>query len=564
MNRLLLSLLTLAALLSAQSGPRREFKKPKLVVAIAIDQFRYDYLNRWHAEYTGGFATFFKKGAVFTNANFEHYPTVTAIGHSTFLTGATPSVSGIVQNTWFDRTTAKTVTSVSDENTQMLGTTGKGASPHRLLVSTVGDELKMAGKKSRIIGISIKDRAAILPSGHAADGAYWFDPGSGNMVSTTWYFPELPEWVKQFNAGRPGDKYLNAEWKSLSGDQVFKKMSGTPDSKFYAGLDVAPFGNELIETFAERAIDAEKLGTHGDPDLLTISFSANDYVGHAVGPDDPMVHDMALRVDKLVDKLMKYAEAKVGVGNVFVVLTADHGVAPLPELNQQRKMPGGRMAEKEVMGAMESALVAKYGEGKWFLGNLPLSPYLNRELIAQKKLSEVEVERTAADAVRALPHIFRVYTREQLMYGPAPEDRFANRVRNGFYPPRSPDVIVVPEPFWMPDPKGSGHFNLFSYDTHVPILFYGPNVTPGFYDSYDHGERYRAHTGHHARSGDSEWRSGARIDGDAGPLDFRADRNSQFVQSIHVGLGTGFDDIGAGALAEHLSIPFHQLQRRFA
>src|SRR5580658_3491699 len=187
-------------------------QQPKLVVAIVIDQFRYDYLTRFHSEYTGGFKRFFEHGATFTNARFEHVPTVTAIGHSTFLSGATPALSGIIGNEWWDSASKKRVTSVSDGETSLLGSTGEGSSPNRLLQSTLGDEMKMSGKGGKVVGVSIKDRAAILPSGHMADGAYWFDGKAGNFVSSTYYFDALPGWVAQFNGSRPADKYVGKEW----------------------------------------------------------------------------------------------------------------------------------------------------------------------------------------------------------------------------------------------------------------------------------------------------------------------------------------------------------------
>jgi predicted AlkP superfamily pyrophosphatase or phosphodiesterase len=480
---LVASLLNAVFALTAPAQPRgrQDLVKPKLVVGIVIDQFRFDYLNRFHKKYTGGFAKFFESGAVFANAHHEHFPTVTAIGHSTFLSGATPSISGIVGNDWYERSTGKRVTSVSDETTPLLGAPGKeGSSPRRLLASTIGDELKMAGRKCKVVGVSIKDRAAILPAGHAADGAYWFDGGTGNFVSSTFYFPDLPGWVKDFNAQRSPDKFAAAEWKSLDGSKVFKKMPATGPA-LYNGLEASPFGNDLIESFAERALDAEQLGKHPDTDVLTVSFSANDYVGHALGPDSPEVRDISLRTDLILKKFIDYVESKVGAGQTLYVLTADHGVAPMPEVNQERHMPGGRLSQADLFKAIESALTAKYGEGKWVVGNSGPSAYLNRELIQQKGLNRGEVERVAADAVRAMPHIFRVYTREQIVYGQTPEDRFSLRVRNGFYPSRAGDIIPVPDAYWIYEARGTSHGTPFNYDTHVPVMFLGPNVVPGRY-----------------------------------------------------------------------------------
>src|SRR3984885_1939154 len=220
--------------------------KPKLVLAIVIDQFRYDYLTRYHSEYTGGFKRFFDHGAVFTNAHFEHVPTVTAVGHSTFLSGATPAMSGIIGNEWGDRASKKRVASVSDGETTLLGGTGEGSSPNRLLQSTLGDEMKMSGKGGKVVGVSIKDRAAILPSGHMADGAYWFDGKTGNFVSSTFYFAQLPAWVQEFNKSRPADKYAGHDWMG-------HKVPAAADEKLYNALEATPYGNELIEQFALRA-----------------------------------------------------------------------------------------------------------------------------------------------------------------------------------------------------------------------------------------------------------------------------------------------------------------------
>ncbi len=455
----------LGALAQAAVPPR-----VKLVLAIVVDQFRYDYLTRFRADYHSGFDLLLTKGAVFTNARYEHFPTVTAVGHSTFLTGATPSMSGIVGNEWYDRESAKMVTSVSDETVQALGG-GEGASPRRLLVSTVGDELKIARAASKVIGISLKDRAAILPAGHMANGAYWFDVHTGNFVSSTFYFPDLPGWVKDYNASRPADHYREAHWlnRTLPADV----------SKVYAALEVSPFGNELVESFAERAIQAEQLGRRDATDVLAVSFSANDYVGHAQGPDSPEVKEMSIQTDVVFGKLFHYLDSTVGMGNVLVVMTGDHGVAPLPEVEIQRKMPGGRMPPGIVQKTVQAALTEKYGAGKWLLTPSENPLYLNLDLIRENKLGRAEVDRVVADAVRAIPHVFRVYTRELLASGVAMEDHVGRRVMNGFYGPRSADVYVLLEPYWLSQAGGTTHGTIFSYDAHVPVIFMGPGIKPG-------------------------------------------------------------------------------------
>ena len=449
-------------------------KPPKLVLAIVVDQFRYDYLTRFRADYHAGFDRLLTKGAVFTNANLEHAPTVTAVGHSTFLTGATPSMSGIVGNDWYDREAGKVVTSVSDDAVKALGGSGEGASPRRLLVSTVGDELKIAHGGSKVIGISLKDRSAILPAGHMANGAYWFDVQSGSFVSSTFYFPDLPAWVKEYDASRPADGFRGAHWlnHTLPADTA----------AVYSALEGSPFGNDLVETFAERAIQAEQLGQRGATDLLAVSFSANDYVGHAVGPDAPEVKEMSIQTDVVIGKLFRFLDSVMGMSNVLVVMTSDHGVAPLPEVAAERKMPGGRVPAGTVRKTVEAALNQKYGEGKWVVGSSDYPLYLNQELVSQKKLDAAEVERTAADAARHMAHVFRVYTGEQLKSGVAMEDQVGRRVMNGFYGPRSADLYVLLEPYWLPYAKGTTHGSPFGYDAHVPVIFMGPGIKSGRFD----------------------------------------------------------------------------------
>ena len=470
MKRLLILLPLMASVAAAAEPPQ----KPKLVVSIIVDQFRYDYLTRFKTDYNGGLRRLLTQGAVFTNAHYEHFPTVTAVGHSVFLTGAMPSVSGIINNDWYDRSAGKRVTSVSDDAVKMVGGTGgSGASPHRLLVSTLGDELKAAtGGKSRVIGISLKDRAAILPPGHAADAAFWFDSKTGTFVSSTYYLPDLPAWVKEFNL-KALEKFKGAEW-------VGGKLPS--DEKLYSAILASPFGNELLESFAERAVQAENLGKSGASDLLTVSFSSNDYVGHEVGPDAPAVRAMCLTTDRLLDRFFKFLDATAGMNKTLVVLTADHGVAPLPEANIARRIPAGRMPEKIIQNTVQGELAKRYGDGKWILSSSEHSLYLNQELVRARSLDNREVEESAREAALGIPHVFRVYTRTQLLNGNVPNDRIGNRVMNGFNQIRGADIYILLEPFWMSGARGTTHGTPFNYDSHVPILFMGPGIRTGIFD----------------------------------------------------------------------------------
>src|SRR5581483_4436422 len=342
--------------------------KPKLVVGIIVDQFRYDYLTRFRSDYHGGLDRLMTQGADFTNAFYAQIPTVTAVGHSIFMSGAMPAVSGIVGNSWYDRGEQKIVTSVCDWKEKIVGghsesegskcTDSDPASPRRLLVSTVGDELRIAHQESKVIGVSIKARGAILPSGHRAAAAYWFDDATGHFVSSTFYMSELPGWATSFNDRNLPAKYVDQKWEGFP-QWNFHAKSGQPP---YDALPASPWGNELIEQFAEAAITGERLGQHDATDMLTVSFSSNDYVGHRVGPDAPEVRDMALRTDQLLAKLFHLIDEKVGIKNVVVVLSADHGVASTPQQDEADKMPGGYLKESPET-VVQSALTKKFGNG---------------------------------------------------------------------------------------------------------------------------------------------------------------------------------------------------------
>jgi predicted AlkP superfamily pyrophosphatase or phosphodiesterase len=470
MKRLALALIAAACL--AAAAP----KKPGLVLTVVIDQFRYDYLTRFRAEYKGGFERLLTGGAVFTSASYIHMPTITAPGHATILSGALPSVSGIIANDWFDREENAPVTSVSDKSTRLLGGSpgATGSSPNRLLVSTIADELKIASPKSHTIGVSYKDRAAILPVGRTADAAYWFDTKSGSFVSSSFYFDALPAWAKEFDAPHAADKYKGAAWLNHR----------TPaDSTLYTKLEATPFANELVAAFAERALAAEKLGTHEGTDLLLVSFSGNDYIGHDYGYESPEAHEISLLTDRLLDHLFQAAERQAGAGNVLVVLTADHGAAPLPEANWARRMPGGRFLTRNLRKVVQTELEQRHGAGDWVWGNWDLSVYLDQKLIAEKGLDLATVRREAAQALAALPHIVRTYTFDDLVQGRAIPDDITRRVANGFHTRRGPDVILIPEPYWVvrTNDDGTSHGSPYSFDSHVPVIFMGAGIRPGTY-----------------------------------------------------------------------------------
>jgi predicted AlkP superfamily pyrophosphatase or phosphodiesterase len=466
--------------LQSQQPPAKDIR---LVLLIAVDQFRYDYLTRFRSEYNSGLDRLLRSGANYVNAHLDHYPTVTAVGHSTMFSGATPKISGIVGNDWYDREDGEKVTSVSDKSVQLLGgTPGAGASPHRLLVSTIGDELKRAGRATpKVIGISFKDRSAILASGHMADAAYWFDSKTGTFVSSTYYFQELPGWVRAFNKERPSDKYAGATWKFGPDVLDLLKFPIAPGPHLFDAVYLSAFGNELLEHFAEDVVRQEKLGQRDATDVLTISFSSNDAVGHEYGPDSPQVHDISVQTDRVLGKLFDHLEGAIGMQHVLVVLTADHGVMPMPEQLAHTLKIGGRFSSTLLFDTMQQALAARYGAGNWIEGTAGTSPYFNRKLVADKGLALSEVERLAARSVENLPHVARVFTRTQLLLGQAPGDTISQRVARSFNPRRSGDLEILLDPYWIRGASDTTHGTPYGYDSHIPLIFMGPGIKPGTY-----------------------------------------------------------------------------------
>jgi predicted AlkP superfamily pyrophosphatase or phosphodiesterase len=473
-------------------------RKPKLVVAIVVDQFRYDYLTRFRKDYNAGFSRMLEGGAVYTNAHYKQMPTVTAVGHSIFLSGAMPSVSGIAGNTWFDRESGSLVTSVCDYTVHVLGAEAQRpgarcedwdpASPHRLQVSTVGDELRNMDEKSKVIGISFKSRSAILPSGHRANAAYWFDDTNGAFVSSSYYFKDLPEWVTTFNRRKLADGYVQRKWDGFPDWDFHSTNTLRP----YDKLPASPWGNELIETFAEAAFDNERLGQGPSTDLLTVSFSSNDYIGHQTGPDAPEVRDMSVRTDRLIGKLIALAEARVGIANLLFVLTADHGVAPLPAEQEKHGMPGGyifvdagdiagqylnnRFGTRDKTGHMNTV------PADWVLASVDNSLYLNWKTVDNAKVSRTDVMHSVRDFLLATPqlHASRIYTRDELITG-AGSDMIAQAVANGFHEGHTGDILIVQEPYFLFGVSGTSHSTPWGYDTHVPVIFYGAGIKAGSY-----------------------------------------------------------------------------------
>ncbi|MCM2255428.1 MAG: alkaline phosphatase family protein [Vicinamibacteria bacterium] len=485
---LLLFLLALAApTLRAGAPPALADPPPRLVLLIAVDQMRYDYLTRFGSDFEAGLKQLFDTGAVFTNAHLDHYPSVTAVGHATMLTGALPSVSGIVGNDWYERALKLPVDGVADPGVQVVGHTGAGgtgASPHRLRVSTIGDELKLAGRDSRVITVSFKDRSAILMGGRMADAAYWYR--NGGFVTSSWYRPELPAWAREAMAAGLVEKWRGREWRALTRGPgpgpLFTTLPTAPGGPFDMALPATAFGNEAIADFAIAALAGEGLGTREATDVLAVSFSCHDYVGHGKGPHSPEAADITRRMDRVIGRLLAAVESRVGLARTLVVLTADHGVSPVPEEMAARKMAGGRLEREELRKAATAALEAAHGPGAWVQARAGTTLHLNRALIAERRLDLEALARTAADRIEELPGVWRAYTRGEMREGRVGPDPWSRRVARSFDVERSGDVEVLLQPYWIASGNAATHGSPWSYDTHIPLILSGPGFRAGRYD----------------------------------------------------------------------------------
>jgi predicted AlkP superfamily pyrophosphatase or phosphodiesterase len=492
----------------AALSSQNDAKKVRLVVGIVIDQFRYDYLTRFEDQFgEGGFKRLLSGGANFTNANYIHTPTYTACGHATFMSGATPAMNGIIGNEWFDRESGRRVTSVSDSNFKLLGGRegANGMSPAKMLGSTIGDELKLVNNgQSKVIGVSFKDRSAILPVGKSPNGAYWYDVNTGNLVSSTYYFNDLPEWVKRFNRELRPDRFFGKRWERLLPEPAYRRSTADempyekfsagnkfpypltggeehPGPRFYNQFEYTPFANDYLVDFARAAIENEKLGEDDVADLLTVSFSANDLVGHMYGPYSHEVQDITLRTDRTLADFFNYLDHKVGLDHVVVALTADHGVAPVPE-QVQKLGYGGKIEPKTVTDAVQNALNQRFGEEKWIAAFVNGNVYLDEAAVERRKLEVAEVERAASQAVMKIAGVGEAFTRSQILAGRLPQTVIARSVANGFHSARNGNLVVVPQPFhFIGESVTTTHGTPYSYDTHVPVIFFGAGVAAGEY-----------------------------------------------------------------------------------
>jgi predicted AlkP superfamily pyrophosphatase or phosphodiesterase len=465
--------------------------RPRLVVVIVIDQFRGDYLERYRDQFgEGGFRLFLDRGADFTNCDYDYANTRTSPGHATLLTGAYSDGHGIVANEWWDPQKKRMVGSVFDDGTQLVGVSGQsaGVSPRNLMADTLGDQLKLATEgKSRVYAVSLKDYAAVLSGGFAADGAFWIDHKSGAWISSSYYGKELPQWVQDFNNAKHAESYLNREWEDRNGNVL---RTTTPpagkEANFYGLVGSTPFANDYEFDFARELVTQEKLGSGSATDLLAISLSANDILGHGVGPDSPEMHAMALATDRQLAAFFDFLGHQIGLANVWIALSADHGIAPVPAFAEKLRIPAQALSAGLLREQLNATLSKKLSPGhaadyvKDF--DYPLA-WLDNDAFAAIHMKEADAERAVGEAMLQVG-IRQYFTKAQLASGEVPRTALGLQYLHSYSPEGGWYVMGVSPPFAVGVLHGTDHGTPYHYDTHVPLAFYGLPFRPGTYRTH--------------------------------------------------------------------------------
>lgn len=466
-------------------------EKPKLVVGIVVDQMRYDYIYRfWNQFGDNGFKKLVNEGYFLRNTHYNYTPTYTGPGHASIFTGTTPSVHGIIGNNWYNKADGLSVYCAGDGNSTTVcdcdnhvdveSAAGK-MSPHRMLTTTFSDELKLFNPESKVFGISIKDRGAILPAGHTANGAFWMGK-SGEWISSSYYYEQLPEWLIKFQQDKPVTSYFKGAWK---GKGFGYPMDSLLQSKGPSSVKSTPQGNTYLKDLAIELMKSEEMGKDKITDVLTVSFSSTDYIGHQFGPHAQEIVDTYIKIDKDIAEILSYIYSTVGKDNALVFLTADHGVVSVPNELKKRKIPAGYFNASSLTDELNTHLSKRYGENTWVLKYSNQQFFLNRKLIEEKKLSHQEIQQVAADCLINVEGVQYTFTAHQL-HNNEYLSSFHSLIQKGFNQKRSGDVVIVLNSGWIEwsSPTGTTHGSCFSYDTHVPLLFWGKNIKHGLSDEY--------------------------------------------------------------------------------
>jgi predicted AlkP superfamily pyrophosphatase or phosphodiesterase len=468
-------------------------KQPKLIVVIVVDQMRADYLERFAPYETGGFHRFSTEGTIFANANYQHSPTETCVGHSVLSFGRNPEHTGIVSNEWYDRASGKKTYCVEDPASPLLLGKGEAVSPRNFVGDGLGDWLQASFPGARVYSISLKDRAAVLMGARHPQGAFWYSHDLGQFTTSRYYGSALPSWVDAFNQKRVVDTYAGTVWTPLLDSASPAYHSKEVASQFphampkqsgralYDAVYGSPFGDELLEAFAETVMTANQLGAHGGPDLLAISFSSNDAVGHTYGPDSPEIADEQIRLDRTLGRLMSFVNQKLGKENVLWALSADHGAEPAPE--GERELEGNAAAQRLPFSAALKSIEAQMnaifhisGEMHWFAATVDTMLYFDRAQLSTHKITLEAARHALTTQVHDVPGIAGFYDASTT----GSPEWMQTFVRNSNYPERSGDVYYLTKEwtYFSSQPTGTSHGDPWPYDTHVPFAFVGWQVRP--------------------------------------------------------------------------------------
>ncbi|HKP31962.1 MAG TPA: alkaline phosphatase PafA [Chitinophagaceae bacterium] len=492
---------------SQTPAPVSQVPRPKLIVGIAVDQMRWDFLYRFYERYSNdGFKRILNGGVSCENMTINYTPSVTGVGHATLFSGAVPAMSGITGNEWIDQLTGRSVYCVGDSTVDGVGANSPSEgkrSPRNLLVTNLADELRLATNfQSRVIGVSLKDRAAILPSGHLANAAFWFDDPSGRFISSTYYMQQLPDWVVKFNALERPAKLVENGWTTLYPINSYKqsdtdtamyegKFSGETSSAFphdmkniYAknrgSLRSTPYGNTLTLEFALAAIDAYQLGKGKATDFLTINFASTDAVGHMFGPNSIEAEDTQLRLDKDLATLMKTLDAKVGKGQWLLFLSADHGVSSVIGFNQRFKAPGNYSPTRQMMDSLNKVLNDEFKLPSLVRSLSNYQVNFDQNKISSNNLDFEAIKKSTIAFLQRQPAVLHVVDISKVGSSPLPQ-HLKTMISNGYQFKRSGSIQIILNPGWFDSPSRTGttHGSLHLYDIHLPLLWYGWNIKPG-------------------------------------------------------------------------------------
>lgn len=483
---------------------------PRLILVISVDQMRYDYLPRFAPVYKGGFKALLDRGAVFTNVLYRHSSNETGPGHSVILSGRHASSSGIVANMWYDPLLKGALNVVDDPAQTPVGGQGRGASPVNFIGFTVGDKIKQKWPGSRVVGLAIKDRSAILMAGRRANAAYWFENECGCFITSTYYAAKPPAWMVDFNRLKLADRYFQTPWtKLLADEQFYLKHSSEdnfpgewdlkdttfphahrgrpPEPGYYENLRRMPYSDELVLRAALEILKAHDLGADASPDLFAVSFSGGDTIGHTYGPFSQEAMDCYLRLDLMLGELVEAAAARAGRGNLLVILTADHGTLPLVEWLQKQGVAEARRVPATLLeNAVRTALQKRYPAVPDLIADFDNPNFtFNLEAIRRHGLKRAEVEQAAIHALMATGAVAAVYTHSDLLSDKRTSDPYIGLFRNSFFEPRSPHLTVRQKKYYYIDnrPGGTGHGTVYEYDRHIPIIWMGPGIKPARHDA---------------------------------------------------------------------------------